>query len=209
MTSVRTLQWPSSPAAILPTKPASCGKMKVGALPCLVIHAPVSGKPTLPTGRATHQPASTNPENSYDSFDTDLQGDVDMLIESARNDRTSKTTRKSPFSMSSSATAQLVTPGEVVTDDPQWMRYASLLLWDFFLFSGRRFWSLILLVRLSDNVSQLTAPGSKISCLIPYQKRSRHDHFTRFIHHYINRRRHFGPHQQTLVSRTATCSLQS
>lgn len=42
---------------------------------------------------------------------TDLEGDIDMLIDSGRSPKRRKRDVK-----------PIITPGEVVTDDPQWMR---------------------------------------------------------------------------------------
>ena len=57
-----------------------------------------------------------HPESSDDDFDHDEEGDVAMVGE----ERTSKRIRASGKDM--------VTPGEVVTDDPQWMRHVDCII---------------------------------------------------------------------------------
>lgn len=57
------------------------------------------------------------PTYNYDSSDeevhVDLEGDIEMTgVRDGKRSKTSKT---------------IVTPGEIITDDPQWMRYELLV----------------------------------------------------------------------------------
>lgn len=61
--------------------------------------------PAAPPGNAVQD------DYDRDEGGVDLEGDVDML-------NTSRPAKKARLGM--------VTPGETVTDDPQWMRYASI-----------------------------------------------------------------------------------
>ncbi len=62
--------------------------------------------PTVP-----HQRAGSSSDGDSDDRGVDLEGDLDM--------RPSKRARRSDGK-------EIVTPGEMVTDDPQWMRYGKI-----------------------------------------------------------------------------------
>ena len=64
-----------------------------------------------PAPAVPYQRAASSSDDDSDDGGVDLEGDLDM--------RPSKRARRS-------GGKEIVTPGEVVTDDPQWMRYEKI-----------------------------------------------------------------------------------
>lgn len=73
---------------------------------------------SISTPAAPEPPSHHFVRDGEDEFAQDADGDVDMLA----NVRPTKRARLS------NRGGALVTPGEIVTSDPQWMRYASTFL---------------------------------------------------------------------------------
>lgn len=112
---------------------------------------------------AAPRPTQDVSSNSDASIDSD--GDVDVIRPAKR----SKTAHKA-----------IITPGEVVTEDVQWMRCRNI------------------------TVATLEAPLTKFML-----QRSWHDSHTRFLRYPRNRSRHPASHQQAAIHSTSTCPIHT